>query len=74
MPQPFQAGSMLELELALPSGPIELRGMIRWVSATRGGPVFAPPRGCGVEFTGHSRAVLALLEAQVAAERARFFL
>ena len=74
MPQPFPAGSMLKLELALPSGPIELLGMVRWVSATQGGPVFARARGCGVEFTGHSREVLALLETQVATERARFSL
>jgi hypothetical protein len=74
MPRSFPSGSMLDLELALPSGTIALRGMIRWVSATQGGPVSARPRGCGVEFTGHSRAVLALLEEQVAAERARFFL
>ncbi len=74
MSHPFPSGSMLELELALPSGRIELRAMIRWVSATQDGPVFARARGCGVEFTGHSRAVVALLEEQVAAERVRFLL
>jgi hypothetical protein len=74
MEHPFPSGSMLELEIALPSGTIELRAMVRWVPPTQGGPVCKRARGCGVEFTGHSRAVMALLEEQVAAERARFIL
>ena len=72
--QPFPSGSMLDLEIALPGGSIELRAMVRWVSALQGGPVCAPPAGCGVEFTGHSRAVIRLLEEQAAAEHMRFFL
>ena len=74
MEHPFPSGSMLELEIALASGTIELRAMVRWVPRTQGGPVCKRARGCGVEFTGHSRAVMALLEEQVATERARFLL
>jgi hypothetical protein len=75
MAQPFPAGSMLRIEIALPGGSVSLRGMVRWVSAqadASGGPVAARARGCGVEFLRYSGAVRALLREHLDEEVSRF--
>jgi len=73
MQQPFPAGSMVRVELALPAGPVELRATVRWVSSPRGGsPIHR--RGCGVEFLRPNPGARQRLEETLDEELARFFL
>jgi hypothetical protein len=65
---PFESGSDVMLEIALPGGnAVNLAGVVRWDAA-------APERGCGVEFLEPSTAILLALAEHIESERARFLL
>ena len=68
------AGAQIQLEIALPGGPIELSALVRWVAEPDMRPVRARPPGCGVEFIGPSREIRMPLMEHVDIEASRFAL
>lgn len=70
---PFPAGSQLNLVIALPGSPLDLRCTVRWVSSQKT-RVTGRAQGCGVEFLEISGEALAALKEHLETERARFYL
>ena len=69
---PPEAGRHLGLEIALPSGSIQLVAYVRWARATaQTGPI-ERPAGCGVEFAPPQPAEAEALRQQMLAGMARF--
>lgn len=65
----FPTGNQLTLEISLPSEPVRVRALIRWLAAA---PEGARPRGFGVEFLRPSGAVVAAICEHLAGELERF--
>lgn len=70
---PFPAGCRVNLEISLPSGPIRITGIVRWVADTRSRAPRVRP-GFGVEFVHVRKEVRRELEEHLDAECERFAL
>jgi hypothetical protein len=69
---PPAPGRQLGLEIALPSGPIQIVAHVRWVRATAQKRPIERPAGCGVEFAPPPPAEAEALRQQMLAGMARF--
>jgi hypothetical protein len=69
---PPPSGRHLGLEIALPSGSIQIVAYVRWVRATAQRRPIEQPIGCGVEFARPQPAEAEALRAQMIAGMARF--
>jgi hypothetical protein len=70
---PFDLGSEVELEIALPGGrAIMISAVVCWVAEDASNP--ARPPGFGVEFREPSEAILLALAEHIESERSRFLL
>jgi hypothetical protein len=72
--EPFPAGSMLHVEIALPGGTIRLRATVRWVVRPQQGPSSARAGGFGVEFLRPKPLHRSALLDHLAEEADRFYL
>lgn len=73
-PEPFPAGSQVEVAIALPAGDVSMRGVVRWVARPGSGPVRSRQSGFGIEFMDAPSAALRAVTEHLIAERDRFAL